>query len=221
MHRGSVIAFLLATVIALQAIGESIPLPEPRTEGTISVEEAIASRRSRRNFEAEPPSLWQVGQLLWAAQGITGHIGTKELRAAPSAGALYPLTIYVFAFSVANLEPGIYAYLPETHSLEVYREEISLSAVEFARVNVYEAPVVFVFTGDYDWMRRKYPEHAESHTHIEVGHAGQNLYLQAEVLGLGTVITGHFLRGDQWPESIRLPDNHTPIAIMPLGYTSD
>ena len=123
-HRpGIIIAILLILPVTVQPavagknMGNplSIELPEPRTDGGTSVEQALRQRRSVRTFAAKPLELAEVAQLLWSAQGITGRDG---LRTAPSAGALYPLEIYLVAGNVNGLPAGIWHYLPGHHRLE-------------------------------------------------------------------------------------------------------
>ena len=89
------------------AAGDSVSLSSPRSASAVSVEEALASRRSVRDFADAGLSLEDMAQLLWAAQGITHSEG---LRTAPSAGALYPLEVYLVAGRVATLPAGIYRY---------------------------------------------------------------------------------------------------------------
>ena len=97
-----------------------VPLPGPGKSGPLSVEEAIQRRRSIREFTDAPVMLGEVSQLLWAAQGVTGEDGFK--RSAPSAGAKYPMEIFVVAGNVDGLEPGVYRYEPTKHHLEVIRQ---------------------------------------------------------------------------------------------------
>jgi nitroreductase len=173
-----------------------IALPAPCLKGKTSLEEAISKRRSRREFKDSPLTLGQVSQILWAAQGITNGEGR---RAAPSAGALCPLDLYlaVGAQAVEGLMEGIYHYDPETF--------------------IGEAPVALVITGEYERTSWKYGDRATRYVHMEAGHAAQNVYLQAEALGLGTVVAGSF-QDEAVSQALGLPAGHRPLYIMPIGY---
>ena len=196
---------------------KSIRLPEPVIEGRMSLEAAIRERRSVREFSSRPLSLSDVAQLLWAAQGVTARDGA---RSAPSAGALYPLELYVVVRSVESLPAGLYRYQPRGHRLRhVVDGELSgpLAAAALGQAWVGTAPAVLVITGVYERSAKKYGERAQRYTRIEVGHAGQNVYLQAVALGLGTVIVGAF-RDAEVKRALGLPENHAPLALMPVGH---
>jgi len=195
------------------------PLPRPAFDGKVSVEKALNERRTVRTFKGDPLSRSQLSQLLWAAQGITDPIGGK--RSAPSAGALYPLDIYaIIGKTVQGLEEGVYHYLPEGHSISQIlrgdrRKEIA--SVSLWQTWMAEAPVIFVITAEYKRVASKYGDRGIRYTLIEVGHVGQNLFLQAEALGLGAGIVGAF----QDKEVLRIlgaPSQHEPLLIMPVGY---
>jgi SagB-type dehydrogenase family enzyme len=160
-----------------------------------------------------------LSQLLWAAYGVTDHRG---LRSAPSAGALYPLDIYVVVGDrqVSDLAAGVYYYLPEKQALESKRPGDLRSAV--ARVSLQqtwmaEAPIMLVITGEYRRCQVKYGERGIKYTHMEAGHAGQNIFLQAESLGLGAGIVGAF-ENAAITQTLGLPPAHDPLLIMPVGY---
>ncbi len=190
----------------------TIPLPPPRLQGTISLEETLAKRRSVRQFRPEPLSLEQLSQLCWATQGITHPDG---LRTAPSAGALYPLEVYVL------LPQGVYHYDPQKHTLSRWREgdfRPALHAVSLRQDAIVQAPAVFVLTAVYERTEAKYgKQRSPRYLHIEVGHAAQNLLLQATALGLGSVPIGAFYdAGVQ--EALHLPADHQPLYLIPVGY---
>lgn len=194
-----------------------ISLPPPRLKSDVSVEEALLYRRSHRSFAPSPLSLQEVAQLLWAAQGVTDK--ASGFRTAPSAGALYPLEVYFVAGQVEGLLPGVYRYLPEEHALcEVLqgdrREE--LFRVALLQRWVKEAPGVLVFTAIYERTTRKYGERGIRYVHMEAGHAAQNVYLQAEALGLGTVVVGAF-EDSGVQKVLGLPGNERPLYLMPVG----
>jgi SagB-type dehydrogenase family enzyme len=194
-------------------------LPEPALKGAMSLEEAISRRRSRREFEDSPLSAREISQILWAAQGITDPGG---LRAAPSAGALYPLDVYVLAGKqgVEGLGEGVYHYLPERHSLErILEGDIREPVAELASGQMYiaEAPVILVITGEYERTTQKYGDRGVRYVRMEAGHVGQNVYLQAEALGLGTVTVGAFLDAEL-AETLDIPASHEPLYVMPIGH---
>ncbi|MDH3198530.1 MAG: SagB/ThcOx family dehydrogenase [Candidatus Krumholzibacteria bacterium] len=191
-------------------------LPQPRHDGEVSVERALRARRSVREYRKEALTVPEIAQMLWAAQGITDPDG---LRTAPSAGALYPLEVYLVAANVEDLEPGVYKYAPSTHALVPLREGDQRKKVAAAALRqecVKTAPALLVFTAVYARTAKKYGGRAQRYAHMEVGHAAQNVYLQAEALGLGTVMVGAF---DDKPlaRALELPQKEAPLALMPLG----
>ncbi len=190
---------------------QSDPLPDPRLRGDRSLEECIVSRRSIREYAEKALSDAQISQLLWATQGVTDPAG---LRAAPSAGALYPLELYVATSS------GLYHYGPAGHELTQRTDRDlrpSLSAAALAQQSVAAAPAVFVITGVNERMRGKYGERTERYVHMEAGHAAQNLLLQAEALGLGGVPVGAF-EDDRLARVLGLTRNESPLYLIPVGY---
>ncbi len=193
-----------------------ISLPPAVLESTRSLERALARRRSVRELAATRLSLAEAGQLLWAAQGITHPDG---LRTAPSAGALYPLECYLMAGSVDGLEPGLYHYRPQGHGLEKVRDGDRRRALAGAALDqrwVQEAPAVVVIGAIVARTTGKYGERGVRYVHIEVGHAGQNVLLQATALGLGAVVVGAF-RDDAVREVLGLPADVQPLSLIPVG----
>lgn len=198
---------------------KTVSLPEPRDSGDFSLESALANRRSRRAFLDRPLELEAVSQLLWAAQGITEP--GRGFRTAPSAGATYPLETWLVAGKVTGLEPGFYRYNPSENALELHkpgdlREELAAAAL--GQRSARAAPAVIVLSAVYERTAARYGERAERYVHMEAGHAGQNIYLQAEVLGLGTVAIGAFR--DAEVESL-LPLEGRPLYLYPVGHPAD
>lgn len=176
------------------------------------------SSAARSDVTATAPlSLQHLSQLLWAAQGITGPDGG---RAAPSAGALYPLELYVVAGDVDSLTPGVYRYAPERHELIKHagddRRE-ALAAAALGQSWVQRAPAVLVLAGVYERSAAKYGSRARRYTHMEAGHAAQNVYLQATAVKLATVIVGAF-DDEAVRETLGLPADHAPLGLMPVGH---
>ena len=185
----------------------------------MSLEEAIARRRSIRRFAPEPLSLSQLSQILWAAQGLTDSL--RKHRAAPSAGATYPLEIFVVCGknSIAEVVAGIYHYRVDSHSLSLhYKGDIRLELARTALDQrfIYEAPVDIIICAEYERTAVRYGTRAERYVHMEVGHAGQNIYLQATALGLTTVAVGAF-NDERVGEVLRLDKQYKPLYIMPVG----
>jgi SagB-type dehydrogenase family enzyme len=193
----------------------TMALPAPRLENSVSLVQALAGRRSVREYKRGALTLSQVSQLLWAAQGET----QIDARTAPSAGALYALELYLVAGEVHDLAPGIYHYLPSGHQLELIadgdrRRELCAAALE--QQCAAEGAAVFVFAAVARRTTRKYGERGVRYVHIEVGHAAQNLALQATALGLGTVTVGAFDDAAVM-RLLHLPEGEAPLYLMPVG----
>lgn len=191
---------------------ERIHLPAPRLKGKMSLEEAILARRSKRSYSSKELSLEQLGQLVWSAQGITDKF--RGFRAAPSAGALYPLEIYVVK------SDGLFHYRPRDHSLirlsqEDLRQKLARAALWQGFIG--QAPVSIVITAVYERVTSKYGERGLRYVDIEVGHAAQNIHLQAVALGLGSVPIGAF-DGKAVQDLLSLPNDHKALYIIPIGY---
>jgi SagB-type dehydrogenase family enzyme len=198
---------------------ELITLPAPNFQGTVSVEQALKSRRTVRRFAGKSLTQDQLSQLLWAACGITDSRG---LRSAPSAGALYPLDLYVVVGErqVRGLTAGVYHYLPEKQALQSRKLGDLRSAVARASLDqawMAEAPLMLVITGEYRRCQVKYGERGVRYTHMESGHVAQNIFLEAEALGLGAGIVGAF-DDAAVSQTLNLPPANEPLLIMPVGY---
>jgi len=196
-----------------------VSLPDPRLKGEMSLEEAILNRRSRRDFEDSPLTLGEISQILWAAQGITDGTG---LRAAPSAGALYPLDIYLVIGKqgLEELEEGVYYYLPQSHSLQLTLAgdvRQTLAELSSGQMFIAEAPLSLLITAEYERTTKKYGERGMRYVHMEAGHVAQNVYLQAEALGLGTVTVGAF-QDEEISQALDLPPTYRPLYVMPIGH---
>lgn len=198
----------------------NIKLPEPRLKGEMSVEEAIQRRRSRRSFADTPLTMEQLSQLLWCAQGVTDPAGRK--RAAPSAGATYPMEVFVAVGqkTVGDLDAGVYRYVPAGHGLEKVLDGDLRGRVARAALGqdfLATAPMDILLAADYGRTSGRYGQRARRYVDIEVGHIGQNIYLQAEALGLGTVAVGAF-SDDEVAKVFELSPPLQPLYLMPVGY---
>ena len=190
---------------------ETVNLPSPRLRGKFSLEEAITARRSVRSFSDVPLTEEEVSQLLWATQGINHPSGR---RTAPSAGAVYPLEVYVAQSS------GLWHYEPPGHRLgQTINVDMrpSLHGVALGQDALIEAPAVFVITAVTARMRTVYGKRAERYVFMEVGHAAENLLLQAVAINLGGVLIGAF--NDDWLNKIlRLPRGEETLYLIPVGH---
>ena len=196
----------------LSAREATTSLPPSILEGETSLEETLARRRSVREFDDAPLTAEEVGQLLWAAQGLTDERG---FRTAPSAGALYPLELYLVTAG------GVFHYEPQGHQLSAVRGDDRRPALYEAALSqeaVLQAPAVFVVTAVYARTEQKYgAERSPRYVHLEAGHAAQNLLLQAVALGLGAVPIGAF-HDEQVQEVLGLPPDHEPLYLIPAGH---
>jgi SagB-type dehydrogenase family enzyme len=197
---------------------EQVTLPKLRYENATSVEQALLKRRSVRQFRNVSLALDDLGQLLWAAQGITDRAG---FRTSPSAGALYPLEVYTVAGNVQGLATGLYHYVPYGHTLLQITDEDkreALSRAAYDQSSIAEAPAILVLCAVYERVTGKYGVRGRRYVHMEVGHAAQNVYLQALSLHLGTVALGAF-DDRRVTETLTLGRRELPLYIMPVGRT--
>jgi len=196
--------------------GESImiKLPDPVKDSKFSVERAINERRSIRTYKDAPLTLKEVSQLLWASQGTVA----SGRRAAPSAGATYPLEIFFVAGNVEGLKQGLYRYKNKEHSLELIREgdfRKPISDRALRQDMILKAPATIVVSAVFDRTRARYGARAERYVHMEAGHVGENIMLQATALGLGTVPVGAFI--DSEVKSV-LGIKEDPLYLFPVGW---
>ncbi len=190
-----------------------ITLPQPHTTGETSLESAIAQRRSVRRYTLEVLTLEEIGQLLWAAQGITG--GKDGLRAAPSAGGCHPLVLYVCR------SDGVWRYHPQGHYLARHGEQDArgeLVDAAWRQKFIAEAPCVFIVSAIPERTSGRYGERGESrYVPIDVGHAAENLLLQAVALELASVPVGAF-DDAAVKRVLALPEQEEPLYILPVGH---
>jgi len=197
-------------------------LQKPQFDGKISLERAIKNRRTCRAFRSTPLSQRELSQLLWAAYGITEERGFK--RAAPSGGAVYPMDLYAVAGTggVKDLEAGIYHYDPNEHTISRTLEgdiRVDLARASLSQMWMATAPVNLVITAEYGRIRVTYRERGDRYALMEAGHIGQNIFLQAEAMGLGTGIVGAF-HDTNVSKVLKIPNEHEPLLIMPVGHRS-
>lgn len=225
---GITIAYLVwpqpTTANGQRTVISTVSLPNPVIHGNMSVEQAIQNRRSVRHYTNQSLTLQDVSQLMWAAQGITDK--AQNLRSVPSGGQVYPLEVYIIVGNggVTGLSEGVYHYNPYNNTLEKTSQSDArsdLSQAANGQAWVKEAPVDIVITGDYNKMVAKYKDETlcTRFVNLEAGHAGENIYLEAEARGLVTVALGSF-KDDQVHTVLGLPDNENTIYIYPVGHSA-
>jgi len=213
------------TLIRIEGAQLTYILPSPKTDGNVSVEKALMNRRSHRHFQDKAISAEQLSQILWAAYGITmprpDHPNLRGgLRTTPSAGATFPLEIYAIIGNVEGIEPGVYRYISEEHKIvrtidRDVRSELTQAALR--QRMVMEAPASVFFSAVFNRTTGVYGERGRRYVYMEIGHSAQNVYLQAEALGLGTCAIGAFSDG-RVRELLQFPANEEPLYLMPIGY---
>ncbi len=190
-----------------------LPLPAPRLTGSMSVEEAIAKRRSVRRYQPQELTLEQIAQLLWSAQGITGR--KAQFRAAPSAGGLHPLEFYLCRHD------GIWHYEVEQHQLkQTFNEDVrkALGEASWKQTFIGTAPCVFAVSAQFRRSTTTYGERGRlRYVPMDLGHAAENLLLQAVALGLGAVVIAAF-DDEKVGQILHLPANEEPLYLIPVGY---
>lgn len=195
---------------------QSIRLAPPHQDNGAALERCIRQRRSVRGFRDQALTEGELGQLLWAAQGGTGADGK---RAVPSAGALYPLELYVAVGEVASLTRGVHHYCSGRHELSLVapghqREKL----VDAARGQewIATAPAVVCIAADFERTTAKYGMRGRGYVYMEAGHAAESLMLQAVALGLVTTMVGSF-DDEEVKRLLHLGTNETPLCLIPVG----
>lgn len=204
---------------------QSIKLPSPRYESKFSIEEVMLKRRSHRNYVKGAISLEDLSQILWAAYGITKADKSRAIfrggfRTAPSAGATFPLEVYAIVGNVKGIEPGVYRYISDGHMLVLESEKDIRANLAKAALNqemIEDAPASLLFSAIFERTMQRYGNRGrERYVCMEIGHVGQNVYLQAEALGLGTCAIGAF-NDVKVSKVMELPEEEEPLYIMPIG----
>lgn len=189
----------------------TVILPKPDLKGSMPLEQAVAARRSQRDFSSRSLTLEQIGQLAWAAQGQDAH---SRYRTVPSAGATYPLELFILT------EDGFFHYLPGKHALARLTEQDlrgRLAAAAWGQEFIADAPVTLVFAAEFARTAGRYGQRGVRYVYMEAGHAAQNVHLQAEALGLGSVAVGAFDDASV-SKVLELPDHLEPLYMVPVGY---
>ncbi len=211
-----IIFFLFIYCLGYIMSKEIIKLPDPNYNSNTSIEESLLKRRSIREYKNSPLSLKDVSQVLWACQGITKK---GFYRTTPSAGALYPLEIYIVIGNVENVTQGIYKYEPLKHQIiSVITEDKRKNLFDAAlgQSPIRNAPIIIVITAIFNRTTGKYGNRGIRYVFMEAGHAAQNVYLQSVSLNLGTVVIGAF-NDEAIKKILNLSRDEEPLYLMPVG----
>jgi SagB-type dehydrogenase family enzyme len=197
-----------------------IKLPSPAV-ASVTVDEAITRRESVREFTDRTVTLAELSRILISADGLTRPWGTRSHRATASAGALYPIELYVIAVRIDSLEPGLYHFQPKDTSLALVKAgDLSPDIHEACggQDAVGSSPLTIVITARFERVTQKYADRGYRYVYMESGAVGQNIYLQATALGMGTVEVGAF--NDDAVNRLLGIDGHEEAALLvhPAGY---
>jgi SagB-type dehydrogenase family enzyme len=172
-----------------------IPLPRSWSFAEEHLTPLLQHRRALRKYSTKPVSLEHLAFLLWASQGITGQAGRYLFRAAPSAGALYPVETYISVHSIEGLTAGLYHFDAEHFALDNLTEQDAAEAVAQACLDqkfLAQAAVVFLWTGVFRRAMSKYGDRGMRYILFDAGHICQNVLLAAETIGCGGCPIGAF-----------------------------
>ncbi len=175
------------------------------------LEHAIAVRRSRRHFLTKSLTLEQIGQLAWAAQGQEAG---SRYRTTPSAGATYPLELFLIT------DEGMFRYLPDKHTLEKLADQdlrSPLASAAWGQEFIQAAPLTLLFAAEFTRTTGHYGKRGIRYVYMEAGHAAQNVHLQAEALSLGSVAVGAF-DDNSVSKVLSLPQNLEPLYMVTVGH---
>lgn len=223
----AIITLIMCTLLAFIALPEAsevmakdlIALPKPGSALKAPLERTLRERSSKRDFSSESLGLQAVSDLLWAAYGVKDSRGGRIVA---SAGAVYPLEVYLAAARVKDLPAGLYKYEPHKNSLKLVSAGDILPQLASAAVEqtwMAGAAAALVLAGNYGKMAARYGGRAHMYVHMEAGHAAQNVYLAAAALGLGTTLVGAF--SDEMVAKIAgLAPDEQPLGILPVGFIS-
>ena len=212
-------AIMAVSVSSNQEASDVVKLPQPSTDGGISVEKALLERRSIRSFNNESLTIEEVSQLCWAAQGVTDD---KGHRTSPSAMATYPLEVYLLAGNVTGLPAGVYHYSPQGHNLTAISmgnkiPELFNSSMGGRKDWRKNSPAVFIITGVFERINKVPGQDLSRFVYVEAGTASENLLLQVVSLDLGATYTASFDE-NKTREYLALASGETPIAVLPVGH---
>jgi SagB-type dehydrogenase family enzyme len=216
--------------------GVSLPAPEyteyaktypaaPRTALPVPAEtgmplaEALRKRRSVRKYGDRPLTAAELGALCFAANGTTGELPGRATKTIPSAGALYPMELYVVVNAVDGVEPGLYHYDGGAHQLELmgigdFREKAFRAC--YGQKWTMKAAVVFAMSAIFERSKRKYGERVSRYIPAESGHMSQNLYLMSTALNLGGVAIGAY-KDAEWNALLGLDGTSESVIYLQVA----
>ncbi len=208
---------------AVFAASNAVKLPTPSYTGKISVEAAMAAKHSVRSFKGVPLTLQQVSQLLWAGNGLlpSDAVTGATPKTIPSAGGLYPLELFIVTGkdTVKDLAAGVYQYDPFGNALKTVAQgdkRTALAGAALSQMWMARAPAVIVIAAVFSRTTMKYGSRGNNYVFMEAGNSNQNLYLQAEALGLGVGTVGAF-NDAQVGSVLSLPASTAPLLLVPVG----
>jgi SagB-type dehydrogenase family enzyme len=213
-----------ADMITSDTTGLTHTLPAPHNTGSMSLEEVLSVRRSHRSYTGEAITAQDLSQILWAAYGVNKPLSNPAFgggfRTAPSAGATYPLNIYVLVGDVTGIPTGFYKYIPGGHKiLKISDKNLKpdLCAAAYNQGMIKDAPACLLYSATFSRTTERYGNRGrERYVCMDLGHSAENVYLQAEALHLGTCAIGAF-DDPAVKKAVSLPDQEVPLYIMPLG----
>jgi SagB-type dehydrogenase family enzyme len=198
-----------------------IKLPEPKDKKVVYLDELLNKRYSIRTFKQKPISIDDLSYILWCSYGFKKDGG----RVVPSAGALYPLDIYIIAGSIEGernmgIIPGIYHYLPDKHQIELIKKgdiRKDVANASLSQMWMASAPCMIAITCEYKRITSKYRDRGIRYAHMEAGNVSQNIFLATFNTGLGCGIVGAF-NDDLVKTVMGINRMREPLLIMPIGY---
>jgi SagB-type dehydrogenase family enzyme len=215
--------FICALPIPWCVAADTVPLPKPEFTGKVSVEKAMIQKKSVREFSGKPLTLAEVSQMLWAANGnlALDAVSSATTKVIPSAGGLYPLEVFVVCGkdTVQGLTEGIYQYSPSANSLLNLSQgdsRVILASACLSQMWMARAPAMVIVGAVFGRTTAKYGDQGIRYVYMEAGNCNQNLYLQAESLGLKMSTVGAFEAG-QVAAAAKLPGGVIPLLVMPVG----
>ncbi len=213
--------FCLVLTAGNVAAQNEIKLPAPQLTGKLSVEQALIKKKSYRSFSGKPITFAEVGQMLWAAGGnVPDSVTGATQKVIPSAGGLYPLEFYLLVGKdlISEIPAGIYRFNPGGNSLQLLSAGDSRNLLAHAAFQPWigQAPAIIVIGAEFQRTTVRYANRGVNYVYMEAGNSNQNLYLQAESLGLRIGTVGAF-NDAQVSAVLKLPQNITPLLIIPFG----
>ena len=200
-----------------------IKLPTRDLNDSFSLGKALNKRASCRNFKKKSITLKELSNMLWAADGITDKRFSMR-RTVPSAGASYPIELYVAVRKngIYELDEGVYRYNANEHMLEKLSDtDISEELIEatFNQGFLAKASANILIASKDERTKELYGERADRYILMEAGGITQNIHLEAVELELGTVLIGAF--DDNQVKKLYQAENLTPLCMMPVGKPED